>query len=55
MVRETLKDPADAKTWLGFWDMLVPPSPKFHCHREGLPTEVSVNCTAWLAVGESGL
>ena len=31
------------------------PSPKFHCQREGLPVEVSVNCTDWPAVGEAGL
>jgi hypothetical protein len=35
--------------------VLVIPSPKFHCHKEGLPIEVSVNWTACPAVGEAGL
>ena len=35
--------------------MLVPPSPKFHCHEVGLPVDVSVNCTDWPAAGEVGL
>jgi hypothetical protein len=55
MVRETLKDPAEAKVWLGFGATLVVPSPKFHCQIEGLPVDVSVNCTAWPAIGEAGL
>jgi hypothetical protein len=42
-------------TWLGFWAVLVDPSPKFHCHEVGGPEEVSVNCTACPAVGEAGL
>jgi hypothetical protein len=41
--------------WLGFWAVPVVPSPKLHCHRVGLPIEVSVNCTDWPAVGEAGL
>jgi hypothetical protein len=41
--------------WLGFWAVLVVPSPKFHCQEVGLPVEVSVNCTAWPAVGELGV
>jgi hypothetical protein len=35
--------------------VLVPPSPKFHCHEIGGPVEVSVNCTACPGVGEPGL
>ena len=35
--------------------MLVVPSPKLHCQMEGLPVDVSVNCTDWPAVGEAGL
>ena len=35
--------------------MLVDPSPKFHCHEVGDPTEVSVNCTACPATGELGV
>jgi hypothetical protein len=35
--------------------VLVVPSPKFHCQEVGDPVEVSVNCTAWPAVGDAGL
>jgi hypothetical protein len=35
--------------------VLVPPSPKFHCQEVGVPTDVSVNCTACPAAGEAGL
>ena len=35
--------------------MLVPPSPKFHCHEVGLPVDVSVYCTTCPVVGEAGL
>jgi len=45
-VRVTVKDAAVAKVWLGFWAVLVAPSPKFHCQDVGKPVDVSVNCTA---------
>jgi hypothetical protein len=35
--------------------LLVAPSPKFHCHREGVPVEVSVNVTDCPAAGEAGV
>jgi hypothetical protein len=41
--------------WLGFWAVLVVPSPKFHDQEVGLPADVSVNCTDWPAAGEVGL
>jgi hypothetical protein len=44
-----------AKAWLGFWAVLVAPSPKFHSQEVGLPAEVSVNCTDCPAAGEAGL
>ena len=44
-----------AKVWLGFWTVLVAPSPKFHCQEAGDPVEVSVNCTACPATGELGV
>ena len=53
-VRVTVLDPAVVYEWLGFWDMLVPPSPKFHCQEVGVPADVSVNCTAWPAEGRAG-
>jgi len=54
-VRVTVLDPAVVYVWLGFWDVLVPPSPKFHCQEVGVPAEVSVNCTDCPAAGEAGL
>jgi hypothetical protein len=45
-VNDTVLDPVVANVWLGFWEVLVPPSPKFHCHDVGLPVDVSVYCTA---------
>jgi hypothetical protein len=45
-VNVTVFDPAVANVWLGFREVLVPPSPKFHCHEVGLPVDVSVNATA---------
>ena len=47
--------PVAAKEWTGFCDVLVAPSPKFHCQDVGLPVEVSVNCTACPGAGEAGL
>jgi hypothetical protein len=35
--------PVAANVWLGFREVLVPPSPKFHSHEVGLPVDVSVN------------
>jgi hypothetical protein len=54
-ISATVLAPAVANTWLGFWAVLVPPSPKFHCQEVGFPVEVSVNCTVWPAIGEAGL
>jgi hypothetical protein len=54
-VKVTVFDPVVANEWLGFWLVLVDPSPKFHCQEVGAPTEVSVNCTACPAAGEAGL
>jgi len=53
-VRLTVLDPAVVYEWLGFWDVLVPPSPKFHCQEAGVPAEVSVNWTACPAEGRVG-
>jgi hypothetical protein len=44
-VKVTVFAPVVVNAWLGFWDVLVPPSPKFHCHEVGLPVDVSVNAT----------
>jgi hypothetical protein len=44
-----------ANVWLGFWTVLVDPSPKPHCQEVGEPVEVSVNCTAWFVAGAAGL
>jgi len=41
--------------WLGFWAVLVAPSPKLHCQEVGEPVDVSVNWTACPATGEAGL
>ena len=54
-VRVTVLDPAVVYEWLGFWDVLVDPSPKLHCQEVGVPVEVSVSCTACPAAGEAGL
>jgi hypothetical protein len=53
-VKVTKKDAAVVKVCMGFWVVLVEPSPKFHCQAVGDPAEVSVNCTAWPATGEPG-
>jgi len=55
MVKVTVFNPAVVYVWLGFWDVLVPPSPKFHCQEVGVPAEVSVNCMDWPVAGEAGL
>jgi hypothetical protein len=54
-VRVTVFDPAVVYEWLGFWDVLVMPSPKFHNREVGVPTDVSVNWTVCPAAGEAGL
>jgi hypothetical protein len=51
-VRVTVKVPAAAYVWVGFWSVLVPPSPKFQDHVAGDPVEASVNCTDTFADGE---
>jgi hypothetical protein len=53
-VSVTVKEPADAKAWLGCWAALVPPSPKSHDHDVGFPVELSENCTDWLTSGDAG-
>jgi hypothetical protein len=45
-VKVTVFNPVVVYEWLGFRDVFVPPSPKFHCQEVGVPAEVSVNCTA---------
>jgi len=54
-VRVTIFDPVVVKAWLGFWEVLVPPSPKFHCQEVGLPVDVSANATDCPAAGDVGL
>jgi hypothetical protein len=54
-VSVTVFVPAVVYVWLGFCDVEVPPSPKFHSHDVGDPVEVSVNWMAWPAVGVAGL
>jgi hypothetical protein len=54
-VRVTVFNPVVVYVWLGFWDVLVPPSPKFHCQEVGVPVDVSVNWTDWPVAGEAGL
>jgi len=40
--------------WLGFWDVLMDPSPKLQDHAVGLPVEVSVKAIVWPVVGALG-
>jgi len=54
-VKVTLNMPAVVNVWLGFWDVLVAPSLKFHCQELGPPVDVFVNWTACPAVGVAGL
>jgi hypothetical protein len=53
-VRVTVKVPAAAYVWVGFWLVLVPPSPKFQDHVVGDPVDASVNCTDTFAEGDAG-
>lgn len=53
-VRVTVYDAAVANVYVGLWTALVDPSPNFHCQEVGEPMDVSVNFTAWPAVGEDG-
>jgi hypothetical protein len=43
------------KAWLGFFAVLVAPSPKFHCQEVGFPEVVSANCTDCPGPGVAGL
>ena len=43
------------KAWLGFFTVLVVPSPKFQCQEVGSPMVVSANCTVWPGPGVVGL
>jgi hypothetical protein len=45
-VKVTVNDAAVVNVWMGFWEVLVEPSPKLHCQAVGLPVDVSANCTA---------
>jgi len=51
----TLYVPEEVKVWLGFRAVLVEPSLKFHCQDVGVPVDVSANCTACPAAGDTGL
>jgi hypothetical protein len=44
-----------AKTWVGFWAVLVTPSPKFQAQEVGFPVEVSVNETVCPLTGVAGV
>jgi hypothetical protein len=46
---------ADAKMWVGFCAVLVPPSPKFQDQEVGVPVEVSVNETVCPFTGAAGV
>jgi hypothetical protein len=54
-VKVTVFVPTLANVWLGFWAVLVAPSPKFQDQAAGLPADVSVNCTDWPVTGVAGL
>jgi hypothetical protein len=57
-VRVTVFCPDVVNVWVGFWTLLVPPSPKFQDQvvSAPLPTvDVSVNVTNWLMAGEVGV
>jgi len=54
-INKTVKDPSVAYEWLGFLEVLVPPSPKSHCQEVGVPVEVSMKVTTWPGAGEAGL
>jgi hypothetical protein len=43
------------KAWLGFFEVLVAPSPKSHLQDEGDPGVVSANWTVWPGPGVDGL
>ena len=45
-IRVTVYEPSVVKVCLGFCAVLVPPSPKFHCHEVGAPEEMSMKATA---------
>jgi hypothetical protein len=53
-VRVTVKVPAAAYVWVGFWSALVPPSPKFQDHVVGDSVDASENCTDTFAEGDAG-
>ena len=42
-VSVTVLLPGLVYVWVGFWEVLPDPSPKFHCQEVGDPEEVSVN------------
>jgi len=46
--------PEEVKAWVGFWLLLVPPSPKFQAQEVGVLVEVSVKVTLWPVTGAAG-
>jgi hypothetical protein len=54
-VKVTVFVPSVEKVWVGFWRLLLPPSPKFQDQLVGLPDDVSVNCTNCPTTGEEGV
>ena len=54
-VSVTVKLPAEAKAWVGFRAVELPPSPKLHDHDVGLPVDASVKETVSPATGETGV
>jgi hypothetical protein len=54
MTRVILLNPEAVKTWIGFFAVLVVPSPKSHCHDMAFPVEPSENWTACPSTGYLG-
>jgi hypothetical protein len=54
-VSETVKVPEAAKAWVGFLDVLVPPSPKVQAQAVGVLVEVSLKVTVCPITGEAGV
>lgn len=54
-INPTENEPALVKTCVGFFAVLVPPSPKSHSQEVGSPADVSANITVCPIVGEAGL
>ena len=54
-VRVTVKVPAVAKAWAGFWAVLVPSSPKVQDQAVGVLVDASEKVTDWLVTGLAGV